>query len=170
MRVAIAVSLLLISISCSAQSELILAENLKMNIEPVQTISHTEDMLILVYEDWRVAHEVMDPKWIYPGVDLSGMEKVYVRSLFEPQAREDLPAWLAVLSKEQAETFGIDQKSVVKRTIGEALLLAAYDPGGAQGEIFVIDGKRIHHFQVLGQEKEFDGVIKRLVERKDGAR
>lgn len=154
----------LISLSTPAcAADLVISSNLRIDYQPPATLSHSQRLLIFKYNDWHFSHEILDPTEIYPSVDLTGMEQLYVRSMFAPQHRQDLPEWLAVLSKEQAEAFSISKENSIHNSQDEWELYAAHT--GDDGNIFIIEEAQIHHLSVRGNKKHFTQLIESIEER-----
>ncbi|MBQ0783639.1 MAG: hypothetical protein KBT66_05335, partial [Amphritea sp.] len=96
---------LLLFASFVSADKLVISPRLYIDFRPPNLIFHSGETLLVKYDDWSFTHEDIDPKTIYQGIDLSGLEHDYIESLFVPEMREDFPSWLAALSMEQAESF-----------------------------------------------------------------
>ncbi len=156
--------LLFASTTCRADV-LVLSHGLKLEYPAPTLISHTGQSLIFKYADWSLVHEVVNPATIYAKVDLTGIESLFIKSIFDEKERDKLPAWLASLSSEQAKELGVTGRTTGKKTVGEAELLSVFDENRASGHIYLFEGSRIHHFVVQGQKGAFKSIIDNIKER-----
>ncbi len=156
--------LLLASATCRADV-LVLSHGLKLDYPAPTLISHTGQSLIFKYNDWSFIHEVVNPETIYAKVDLTGIENLFIKSIFDEKERQKLPGWLAALSSEQAREFGVAESSTEKKKIGEAELLSVFDENRRSGHIYLFEGDRIHHFVVQGEKKTYKDIIDNIKER-----
>lgn len=141
---------------------LILSEKLKLEFDDPIFIAHSSDALIVKYESWSFMHHIVDAKSIYQKVDLSGIEELYLSSIFDETERQKLPNWLKVLSKEQADSFGVNEKNVEQKTIKDAKLLAAFDPAKSIGQVYVFEDLKIHQITVHGKKQFMTEVINNI--------
>ncbi len=144
---------------------LILSDKLQLNYDDPTLISHTLDTLIFKYKTWSFAHEIVDPKKIYQKVDLTGVERLYLNSIFSLKEREKLPNWLKALAEEQAESFGINNNNVTRRKIDSVEIVAAFNPQQSSSHIYIFEDLRVHHLWVQGDENKMHDVINRIGER-----
>ncbi|OZB13032.1 MAG: hypothetical protein B7X58_10280, partial [Marinobacter sp. 34-60-7] len=130
--------LILAALQANAR-DLVLSQGLALAYPEPQLISHSSNTLILKYDGWVMTHRVVDPTAIYPKIDLSGLEKEYLTSIFIPDERESFPGWLRALSEEQASEYGLPSGQVIKKTVGEAQILGTYNDQRAEGYLFVFE-------------------------------
>jgi len=149
-----------------AQSgELVLSQDLALDYAEPKLISHSSNTLILKYDDWILSHRVVDPTAIYPKIDLSGVEELYLKSLFLPASRDSLPEWLQVLAKEQAQQFGLPEGQVAADNVGDARILGTYNQNNEEGYLYIFDRAAIHQLTITGTEKQYKELIKNIRER-----
>lgn len=149
-----------------AQSgELVLSQDLALDYAEPKLISHSSNTLILKYDDWVLSHRVVDPTAIYPKIDLSGVEELYLKSLFLPASRDSLPEWLQVLAKEQAQQFGLPEGQVAADNVGDARILGTYNQKNEEGYLYIFDRAAIHQLTIMGSEKQYKDIIKNIRER-----
>jgi len=141
---------------------LILSDKTQLKYDDPLLISHAVDTFIFKYKDWSFAHEVVNSKNIYLKVDLSGVERLYLSSIFDEKEREKLPRWLMALSEEQADSFGVKNNNVKRKKIGEADLIAVFGADQAIPHIYLFENLKIHHFVVHGNEKMLSDVINKI--------
>ncbi len=153
------------SISCQASNELSLSKNISINYELPKAMGHFSNILFMKYDTWDFSHERVDPQKIYQTIDLSGVEKEYIKSLFNLSIREDFPRWLAELSKEQASSFAINNDNYFYKKLTSTELYAAYDPPNNRGNIFIIEKNQIHHLILNGAKSEYIALLKAIEER-----
>jgi hypothetical protein len=153
--------LLAICFSASAcAAELVISKDIAIDYRRPDTLSHSQRLLIFKYDDWHFSHEVLDPSTIYPSVDLAGMERIYIESLFEERARDKLPEWMAVLSREQSEVFAASGDNVVHVENGDWEIRGSYSEG--EGNIFILEPLQIHHLSMRGDKKKFTHLIEAI--------
>jgi len=145
--------------------ELVVSPSLKVTYTEPKLISHSSETLILKYEDWYFSHSLINPQTMYSSIDLSGLELEFVKSIFSPQLRETQPAWLAALSTEQAETFGLPTNKVIEKTLGTATIYAVYIADESMGHIFVIEEEQAHQLTMLGKKERFSELMSAIKER-----
>lgn len=145
---------------------LVLSQKLKVDYESPSLISHTDDSLIVKYDDWYFVHSVVNPKTVYHTVDLTGNERKYIKSIFDMDTRKEFPKWMAELSSEQAQEFGIKGvDDVLKYNVGKTDVLSTYDQEKSAGYIYVFDELVLHHIVVFGTKRNFEAVISSIKER-----
>ena len=166
-RVLAALYLSLVACLANAGS-LVISPSFELVYEEPVSIAHSSEVVLFNYADAFFSHETLKPDTIYRGIDLSGLEEPFVRSLFVPERRADLPKWLAVLSEEQADAFNASEGKVLHKQVGKADMFAVYDAEAALGNIFLIDGKHIHHFQMSGTQDFYQNIIGWIKERSNG--
>ncbi len=156
--------LLLLSSFCSAE-QLILSSKLSLDYDPPALISHTQSSLIVKYEDWYFAHEVVDPENFYQQINLTGIERDFIKSLFDKDLRKQFPKWLAALSEEQASELEISVNNTLRKKVGDAELLAAYSNNAQSAHIYIFDDHSIHHLTYYGSKDNYRHLISRIKER-----
>lgn len=160
----LALALLLNTVFAQA-GQLVMSPNLALNYPPPTLISHTSNTLILTYDHWSWSHSLVNPAEIYPKVDLTGIERQFVKSLFDPEIRETFPGWLRLLSQELAEQFGLPAGRVDQRTLPSAELFGTYSAKHGEGYLFLLDKTAIHRLTVIGSEENYKEVMKNIRER-----
>lgn len=149
-----------------AQSgELVLSQDLALDYAEPKLISHSSTTLIIKYDDWSLSHRVVDSTAIYPKINLSGIEEVYLHSIFLPAQRDSLPKWLQVLAEEQARQFGLPEGQVVEETVGNAMILGTYNQQNEEGYLYIFDRVAIHQMTIAGTEKQYKELIRNIRER-----
>lgn len=144
---------------------LILSDKLQMKFDDPLLISHTVNTLIIKYDEWSFVHEIVTPESIYQKVNLSGLERLFLMSIFDEKERLKLPNWLQVLSAEQAESFGVKKDNIKRKSIGEADLVAVFNSKQSISQIYLFENLKIHHFVVHGNEKVVESLIGNIGER-----
>ena len=138
---------------------LVLSDKLQMEYTSPKLLSHTEDTLIFKYKDWSFVHEVVNPKNIYPMINLTGVDRIFLHSIFEKSEREKLPDWLKILAKDQARQFGVKSDNVTRLKVGDADIVGVYDKNNRAANIYLFEKLKIHHFVMYGDEQHFKGLI-----------
>lgn len=146
-------------------NNLVLSQDLEMDYATPKLITHTSSVLFIKYDDWTLSHQVVDPTSIYTNIDLSGVEKQFLHSVFLPDVRSSLPRWMRVLSEEQASEFGLPDGAVTNQQVGDFQLLGTYSSTHNAGYIYLFDRAAIHQFVVLGSEAHYRDVINSIKER-----
>lgn len=160
------VTLVSCAIADNESNELIISKNIVVEYEQPESISHTWQLLMFKYSDWYFSHQVVDPKTMYRGVDLTGMLQDFIRSMFDAENRKKLPtAWLAELSREQSEAFGINPNNSSSFTTGFGSIYQMYNEDDARGEIFIIEDSQTHWLQVHADKRKFLKLIESIKER-----
>ncbi|WP_250655756.1 hypothetical protein [Alkalimarinus coralli] len=149
----------------SFSKELILSANLAMDYPDPTLISHTRSSLIFKYDNWSFVHEVVDPKSIYKSIDLTGIDQVFLISIFDKTKRDSLPSWLAALSKDQAKEFNVTPTSVEKSAIGKAKITSVYDEERQSAQLYIFEELMTHHITVYGSKEKLDLVKRSIKER-----
>ncbi|NOZ51966.1 MAG: hypothetical protein GXP08_02300 [Gammaproteobacteria bacterium] len=144
---------------------LVLSHKLKIDYPKANLISHTQDSLIVKYDNWYFVHSVVDPKSIYSNIDLTGTENKFLRSIFDKNIRAELPGWLAALSNDQAKEFGVTINNVKHNKIGNADLLSVYDKDRSTAYTYIFDELTIHNIVVFGSEENYTTLINNIKER-----
>ncbi|PIE41162.1 MAG: hypothetical protein CSA49_04850 [Gammaproteobacteria bacterium] len=144
---------------------LVLSDKLQLNYGDPKLISHSENFLIVKYKDWSFMHEIVNPKNIYPKIDLTGMEQTYLRTVFGIEDVNTLPQWLIVLAKEQAQLFGIKKNNIKRKNIGESVLVAVYNSELSSAHVYIFEALKIHHIVVRGNESRLSNVLDNIGER-----
>lgn len=164
-----AIRLLMLGILLTAfqaqSGEWVLSQDLALDYAEPKLISHSSNTLILKYDDWVLSHRVVDPTAIHPKIDLSGVEELYLKSLFLPASRDSLPKWLQVLAKEQAQQFGLPEGQVAADNVGDARILGTYNQKNEEGYLYIFDRAAIHQLTIMGSEKQYKDIIKNIRER-----
>jgi len=144
---------------------LVLSQQLNLEYEKPLVISHTEDFLIVKYKDWYFSHSIINAKSMHANIDLSGMERQYIKSMFDKETRNQFPRWLAELSKEQAQVLGVPNNKVDKSKIGEADIIAVYNEIEKSGFIYIFEALKIHNINVVGSKTHYYKLINSMEER-----
>ncbi len=150
-------------IYASAQ-KLIISSTLSLELMEPDFISHAGELLVFKFKHWSVSHENIDPKRMYPNVDLSGTLKPYLRSVFTDM-EQNLPRWLEVMAKDQANALGVDVSKAIHKRTGAYELLAAYNTLKRQGDIYIFETHQVHRLTVLGSMEDFKRTINKIKER-----
>lgn len=154
-----------LSINCFANNQLVLSSQTTVNYLEPNIISHGGNLLILKYDDWHFSHEVINPLLIYPSVDLTGLEADFIRSLFDEPTRNSLPKWLAELSIEQADFFGITNNKTEYKKLNQIEYYSVYDPNNDRGNIFILEAHQVHHLRFSGKKNKYIDLINAIKER-----
>src|SRR5690606_17677484 len=148
MRAHLVATLLLFSCLCNANPTLIISSSVEIRAEFPAQIPHGNNLLIYKYTNWYFSHERLDGARIYPGIDLTGMDREYVHALFDNNVRQSLPKWLGVLAEEQATSFGILKENSEATRSGDLEILTTYNVTEKRGEIFILTKKDIHRLSM----------------------
>ena len=165
MKTLVKVFFIATSIFCSVcvSEPLVISAKLKVDYPKPLVILHNLNSMIFKYDEWYFSHEVINPKTMYQKLDLSGLEKNFIRSIFTD---EELAAkWLNELAKEQATIFGVGAYDVTKMNIGLAELLAVYNVKENKGYLFIIEESISHRFTMTGSKNKFNLILKSIKER-----
>jgi len=154
-----------IFISTCFADTLILSTKIKIEYQSPESIAHGSSNLIVKYKDWSFMHVVVDPKDLYQQIDLTGLEKDYIRSIFDEKARAKLPKWLAITAKEQADVFGVAPETTDRFMVGSAEVLTVYDAKEKNGEIFIIEDLSVHHIYITGERDHHNKISHSIKER-----
>jgi len=149
--------------TCFADN-LVLSAKLRVDYPTPMLIGHTRTSLLVKYKNWTFSHELLDPKNFYQQIDLTGLEKNFVKGMFDKKERSKLPEWIAVLAKEQANAFGITPGSVERFLVGSAEVFTVHDKKNT-GQIFVLDELVVHQLTVLGSKTELNLIAHSIKER-----
>ncbi|QUM89946.1 hypothetical protein HWV03_14605 [Moritella sp. 36] len=140
-------------------NELRLSKNVIVNYPTPAIVSHADNLLIVKYQDWYFSHEQLEPKNIYQAIDLTGLEHSFIKSMFIPKVRLELPKWLAELSKEQAASYAItDTSSTIKRS-SDLDIYSAYDSANQKGIVYILEPVTIHSISYSGSDKHFSKLL-----------
>jgi len=157
--------LFIFSVSCYGSEELIISSQTTVGYEQPQVTSHAGNILMMKYDGWYFSHEIMDPVKIYPSIDLTGLEKDYVKSLFELPVRQTFPKWLSELSTEQADVFGLSDNNFDHKKLNKIEIYAIYDPESDKGNVFIIEENQVHHLNISGGKDKYTMLINSIKER-----
>lgn len=150
-------------LSGSAFSQtLILSDKLQLQYDAPQLISHTADTLIVKYKNWSFMHELVNPKNMYPRIDLSGIERIYLHSIFDAKEKEKLPKWLGSLAEEQAQLFGVRKDNVRRKNVAGSEIVAVFNSAHSSSHIYIFEELKIHHIEIHGDEKMLSDVIENI--------
>lgn len=139
---------------------LILSTQLKIEYPTPLAISHGISDLIVKYNQNRsFMHVVVDPKEMYQQIDLSGIEREYIRSIFDVKQREKLSEQLSTLSKKQSDEFGVTKDNVERIKVGTAEVIAVYNYKSNNGLIFIFAELAVHQIYTYGTKKEHDLIL-----------
>jgi len=155
----------LFAITCFADT---LALSARLKIEhPAPNLSiHTRSGLIVKYTDEKLfMHVIVEPKNVYPKIDLTGKAELYIRSIFDEEKRGKLSKELADLSKEQADQFGVTPNNVYRSKVGNSDAIAVYNSSDKKGQIFVFEEFTIHQIYTHGSKEDHDQFLHSIKER-----
>lgn len=144
---------------------LVISQDISVDYETPAILAHSGDQVIFKYDDWSFSHSVVNPKTLYPAVDLTGLDHDFIVSIFVPASRNSLPPWLALLAQEQAHTFGLELGKVKVKTLSGGTIYAIYSMEAKEGNIFVLEEQKIHHFQMLGAQVAFQRLLNNIKDR-----
>ncbi len=153
-----------LSTGCIA-ANLVISDKLAISYSKPNVIAHTQNSLILKYEDWWFSHEIVDGEAMYPGMDLTEHLPKYIRSIFDAKIRKSLSPELSALSEEQAKVFGVTRDNIKREKRGVAELIAIYDVKSKRGDVYVIEERMIQHMELSGSEAKFAELISNIKER-----
>lgn len=147
-------------------NELVLSKDISLHYQQPEVIAHSWQLLTFKYRDWSFSHEIVNPKTMYSGIDLTGLLQNYIRSMFESEALSKLPAgWLQELSKEQASVHGITEESSDKIKAQFGTLYYVYDKDSSEGQIYILEENQTHRIQVGSNREQFQQLISNIRER-----
>lgn len=157
--------LLLLSTSACANT-LVISSKFKINYENPELISHSTNTLTLKYKPWYLFHQIVDPKNMYPGIDLTGLEHAFIKKIFSDQPDASLPSWINTLADAQRKELAFSsQIKPQKFEKNNALLLGSYSDLHQTGYLYLLEKQTIHQITVVGNEKHFNSVINWIKER-----
>ena len=143
-------------------SQLALSSELSLSTPTPKKIAHTPELLILKFDDWSLTHQVIDAKNYLPSVDLSGIEKLFIESLFDKKKREKLPKWLDVLALELSHSLAITSgKKIIKR-LDKFDIYSAYSEENQEAQIYLLEENQSHSIRLFGSKQEFENIISKL--------
>jgi hypothetical protein len=160
----IILSLLFFGLSTQADT-LVLSSNLKLEYPTPLMISHTQSRLIIKYEKTAISHNIVNPKNMYPNIDLSGYQKDYIYTLFDKKINNKLPESIEVLALKQKEIMGLNNLKGILKSTSTYELLASFDKNQRIGHIFIIQEANIHHLAVDGDQDYLYKIIDGIKER-----
>ncbi|NTS77909.1 hypothetical protein HR060_13700 [Catenovulum sp. SM1970] len=149
---------------CNAQ-ELIISEHLKAKVGKPASMALSGNLLILKYDDWTFSFENIQPETYVANVNLTGIEHLFIDSLFDTTKRDKLPNWLAIISKELADSVAPKGSSVNIANLGNSKILSSYNHDGQQGFIFILEERLIHKIEVLAKKGRFDNLMDNITQR-----
>jgi hypothetical protein len=116
--------------------------------------------LIFKYDKWWFSHEIVDSKNMYQPVDLTGIDKIFIKAIFTGDA---LPTkWLSELAIEQANVFGVTKSNVESFKIGQAEIMGVYNTKDNQGQIFIVEDLMTHRLEVNGAKEKFKLILSKI--------
>ena len=152
-------------VSSAFADNLILSTKLRIEYPTPLLISHGSTSLIVKYKDSSFMHVVVDPKAIYRQIDLTGLERDFIKSIFDDKARAKLPKWLSLVAKEQSDEFGVTPDNVDRFKVGKAEIYTVYNKKNNEGQIYIFDELSIHQIYTHGTKKEHDLIAHSIKER-----
>ena len=155
---------LCISSFCLAD-DLIISNKLMLQYNSPKLIAHTQNSLIIKYNKWWFAHEVVNANTMYHDIDLSDNFPLFIRSIFNKELRASLPDELAILSKTQAHVFGVSPETIGKKQLGAADIMYVFDPSTEKGNIFIIEALQVHRIDTFCTQDEFKNIVSSIKER-----
>lgn len=148
------------------RQELILSKNISLHYQQPENITHSWRTIIFKYPDWYFSHEIVDPKVMYSGIDLTGLLQDFIRSMFDEELRGKLPAgWLEELSREQSIAFGIKDGNTGLMNKGFGALYHMFSQDEGRGEIFILEENQTHWLQIHSSKEQFQDLIENIKER-----
>ncbi|EPN7878713.1 hypothetical protein [Vibrio vulnificus] len=147
----LALTLFSMTVCFSQATELHLSNSVVMDLNLPKEASHSNNLLILKFDDWYFSHEVIDPKTFFSPVDLTDIQHDFVKSVFYPNLRGNFPNWLGELANEQAISLGLPKSKVIDRKFHNFELIGNYDSISKQGYIFILEEYQIHHISYFGE-------------------
>jgi len=149
----------------SFSDTLVLSTKLKIDYPNPVLIAHGSEDLIVKYKDWSFFHTVFNSKTFYSQIDLTGLEKDFIRLMFGYKEKPHFPEWFPVLAKGQADAFGITPDNSKKFNIGNSEILTTHDESKKKGYIFIIEELAVHQISIHGTQKELNLIVKNIRER-----
>jgi len=146
----------------AAENNFIVSNLVKVSTPPPVKIAHTSNMVILKFNGWSLTHEAINPKTYVPSVDLTGIDNLFIQSLFDNSKRQKLPVWLSSLAQELSKSFAIDMNDYYFKQLGELMVYATYDKQENLGRIFILEKSQIHSINVQGSNQEFTNIINKF--------
>lgn len=146
----------------AAENNFIISDVVKLSTPPPVKIAHTSNMVILKFNGWSLTHEAINPKTYVPSVDLTGIEHLFIQSLFDNSKRQKLPLWLSSLAQELSESFAIDMSNYYVKQLSELMIYATYDKQENLGRIFLLEKYQAHSINVQGSNQEFINIINKF--------
>ncbi|WP_296059296.1 hypothetical protein [uncultured Amphritea sp.] len=159
------ITFLLLITNFAFADKLVISPSLYIDYDSPILIYHSGDTLLVKFDSWSFTHEDIDPKTIYQGIDLSGLERDFIESLFVPERRKDFPSWLAALSTEQAESLHHKNADINIKDIKNIKLYSSYLAKLNEGNIFILEERSVHRIQVKGDIEFYKGLLESIKER-----
>lgn len=159
--------MLLAALAGGAQAEpkLVISAGAQLRLAAAPTLVHSGPLLVYQYGDWSFSHEALQGDSLYQGVDLTGMEVPFVRSLFEPRLRQEFAPWLAALSEEQTQVLGITEANINHSKVGDMEVWSSYNPQTRRGEAFIFVDQAVHRLSMKGGKTQFDELLSAISRR-----
>lgn len=157
--------LVLPCLAFASNNQLHLSKSLQVNYDVPKSLVHSGDLLIFNYDNWYFSHELVDAKSYYQPVDLTDIDVVFFQSLFMVDKRNKLPEWLSIISAELSDSFGIKSDNKDIKKLNEITLFGAYSNEYSQGNIFIIDGSKIHHVNINGLESNYKNIFNSIMSK-----
>lgn len=143
----------ILSVDASSQN-FVASKGIKLNLPTDPIIIHSGESIFFKYPDWVLAHQVLNPRTFYTGIDLTGLLQSYIRNIFEPKIGA-LANWLQVMAKGQAKAFKVSDENYRKFILNEFTVYSVFDSEGKNGHIFLVGKGYVSHFNVLSDEKTY---------------
>lgn len=158
--------LLLTTAQACTANELILSQDVLLEYDPPPRLVHTPMGLTFHYaDDQWVSHDLPTAETYYPGFDFEDDFRPFLRAIFDPSLRADLPEDVASKAEEQARVFGVSNDNTVTGKVGEAELIGVYADQQSRGHLYLLEARTVHHFEINGSKADFRRVINNLRER-----
>lgn len=157
------ITLLLVCAPCLAGINVSILGGTQVTLPQPRTITLAGDALLLKYDNWYMYQDNLNPKTVYPSIDLSGIIAAFFTAVFEPRTRKNLPAeWLSTLAKGQAQLFNIDYDEIKRWHIGEANVYAFFNEAANDGNVFIICNKSVQRIEISGSETEYRSFVQSI--------
>ncbi|HDY8173718.1 TPA: hypothetical protein RQL04_004791 [Vibrio vulnificus] len=161
----LALTLLSMPVSFSKAAALHLSNSVVMDLSLPKEVSHSNNLLILKFDDWHFSHEVIDPKTFFRPVDLTDIQHHFLKSVFYPNLRDNFPSWLRELSNELAVSFGLPKSQVIDGKFDNFELIGSYDSISKQGYLFIFEEHQIHHISYFGEKEHYLNMTNTIKEK-----
>ncbi len=156
--------ILLVSFPSLAKMELKLTQEITLMLSQPNTLVHTQDTLLIRYDSGLIMHEHIDPERVFgPSINLTGINSLFFRSLFEPDTMQALPSWLIALAEEQQTSLGISSP-VKSFSYRDTHIYHFFSDISTTGHLFLISQNSVQRIEIRKDVNLYRNLVNQLKE------